>query len=450
MGHAVLAAVPSEALSAYLANPAFRSAEGHELILEHNAFHRPVRPQDLRMLTFASPLQADRVFELSALMTQRMLCNINEADCTFVGAPGPARQQEADRAAFYDADTRWRGEALRPFLEHYAFGWLFKGESVLTAGAAISATCAALIGSGGLAGQLQGCRDPQRAARMLLIQLSGPLFSERLAFARQLGIIDWSGRLGPLRAVLANAAVARIDASMVLLGRGGLLARPHAYWQFYLGSWLAVANLAHRLVRQHQKPWCAIGAQVYDELWSDAQGRALARVLPDTLGVSGESGQRRGAEALADRALSALRGDAEAEVDFVTGFEAMRTLYAAAERDWALQLEWSDDIERQRELAIEYGDLIAAAPFQVDMETYVEPSSERSTTHVHDTDRLLVIESGEMDFWPSFGSALHLRAGDRLFVPRHRLHGSVVTSDECRYHQPIIDARVVALRAARA
>lgn len=118
-----------------------------------------------------------------------------------------------------------------------------------------------------------------------------------------------------------------------------------------------------------------------------------------------------------------------------------RVLLAASD-DLVRQIAWAGHVEVHRALAEDYTRLIQAHALPVNMETYIEPSSERSTTHVHDTDRLLVIESGEMDFWHSYGEPLHFGPGDMIFVPRHRLHGSVVTSDQCIYHQPIVDRKL--------
>ncbi|MGB9376476.1 MAG: cupin domain-containing protein, partial [Mycobacteriales bacterium] len=69
---------------------------------------------------------------------------------------------------------------------------------------------------------------------------------------------------------------------------------------------------------------------------------------------------------------------------------------------------------------------------------------ECSTTHVHDDDRLLVIETGEMEFWNCFGVKHTYRPGDMTFIPKHRLHGSVVQSGECVYHQPVITRELLA------
>jgi quercetin dioxygenase-like cupin family protein len=61
---------------------------------------------------------------------------------------------------------------------------------------------------------------------------------------------------------------------------------------------------------------------------------------------------------------------------------------------------------------------------------------------VHDEDRLLIIESGQMDFWNCLGARHTYVPGDMAFIPKHRLHGSVVLSGECVYHQPVISAEL--------
>ena len=45
-----------------------------------------------------------------------------------------------------------------------------------------------------------------------------------------------------------------------------------------------------------------------------------------------------------------------------------------------------------------------------------------------------------MDFFPQAGAEIKLQAGDFLFIPQGRLHGSIVTAPECLYHQPILTA----------
>jgi mannose-6-phosphate isomerase-like protein (cupin superfamily) len=123
--------------------------------------------------------------------------------------------------------------------------------------------------------------------------------------------------------------------------------------------------------------------------------------------------------------------------EILLGFEQFRLLQKLADLDLLAQFEWADDLGRYRALAGEMYEKIRSGDITVPLETFVESLGERSTTHTHPEDRLLVIESGSMHFWPLFGEPLYLEAGALMYIPRHRLHGSVVRSAECVYHQPI-------------
>jgi len=108
--------------------------------------------------------------------------------------------------------------------------------------------------------------------------------------------------------------------------------------------------------------------------------------------------------------------------------------------DLTIQLRWIDSSPAYRAKAERLQAAIDEHHIPVALDTFVESWEECSTTHVHDDDRLLVIESGEMEFWNCFSGTHKFRPGDKLFIPKHRLHGSVVLSGECVYHQPVIDA----------
>ena len=124
--------------------------------------------------------------------------------------------------------------------------------------------------------------------------------------------------------------------------------------------------------------------------------------------------------------------------EIVRGFLEFRLLEELADQDMLAQLIFFNEIQQKRALAERFYRAIEDGTKNVPLETFVEAKGERSTTHTHPDHRLLVIESGTMDFWPLFGPAMPLKAGDIPSVPRHRLHGSVVTSEECVYHQPIV------------
>lgn len=122
----------------------------------------------------------------------------------------------------------------------------------------------------------------------------------------------------------------------------------------------------------------------------------------------------------------------------MAGLEVADELHALAHDDLRRQIVWADDLELSSTEAERLQALIDRGELVVDFDTFVESSQDTSTTHVHDEHRLVVIESGKMVFWNKVGAEISLSAGEMLLVPRARLHGSVVLSGECTYHQPII------------
>jgi mannose-6-phosphate isomerase-like protein (cupin superfamily) len=241
---------------------------------------------------------------------------------------------------------------------------------------------------------------------------------------------------------------------LAILARGcGLEGGPHTYWQFYLPTAIGVSNYLHRLTNDPRRIDQAIGAVLFDRLrfaklataWRNTLAAALELALPRDLF---SHFTKAAMQNLHDQALDVLDARSKHEGEQVLraaarGIAGMHRVWLAADEEFSLQCAWAERVDHFRLVARRYMDLIDAERMAVDLETYDEPSSERSTTHVHDTDRLLVIEYGEMDFWNSFGAPLHLIPGDMLYVPRHRLHGSVVTSERCVYHQPVINTALV-------
>lgn len=454
LGSADAHAAFEKALSDYASNDAFRSAEGFELLFTDNPFHRPVRPNDLSFVDFSRPLEASRLSELSALMGQRMLCNANEADIAYLPRRALPDRAQRDRMLFYAHASRLRAESLRPFLETYLFAWLEAAPAEPARGieqllnASLSPCVQAAVGAIGCAGRGP---DAWRMGRFVLAQLTGPGFSRELAIGRWT-CVDWRGQASSW---IDRCAAAARAAQARLLGMAGLAATqaaPHALWQFYLGPWLGASNYLHRCIRDPLRFDEAIGAVLFDRLcwaqvgpaWSDWLGDTLSESVAHTaLSPCPPSD----GEAFLQQALAVLEARAALHGPTVLGdashgIVGMQRLWQAAFDDLTTQCDWANTLEHCRLIATRYMTLIAASDVPVDLESYDEPSSERSTTHVHDTDRLLVIDEGEMDFWHSLGAPVHFRPGDMIFVPRNRLHGSVVTSERCRYHQPIIDERL--------
>jgi len=390
---------PLAAVRFYAAGLPFRSAEGSELVLD-SPFRRPVRCEDLRFIDYTCPLTAEDMLQLSGLASHRMLLNIYEGEYFFL-TDHQDRRRTDEAAAFYSDRSRVLGEMARPFLERHVFSFLepsageFESATSSEAVLALERTGDACLASAQQVFEaIRGAGDQRRAATFLVIQLTGPGLSRGLAAPRLTLSLDVSGPsegAGLLDEMLSAAAAPSAWARgwRRLAESCGLVGRPHAYWQFYLTSSLALANYLHFVARHRAYFYQAVGA-----FWLDR-----------------------------------LRGE---------GVSQFGRLLTIADADFLAQIAWADRPVAAASLARRLVDAIRRTGTPVDLETYVESRDERSTTHVHDTDRLLVIERGEMDFWSTWGAPLRLVAGDACFVPRHRLHGSVVVTPVCVYHQPII------------
>lgn len=410
----------ADALRAYVANPLFRAADVSELEIEDNPYRRPVRPDDLEWLNFDTPVTSTTTSQLSALLGHRMLLNIYDARYPAL----PSRMSEArwrDFELFYGSENRRRGEFVRPFLEHHLFAHIHdapQAASRLTdAQSLIAETVSRRTAAGTrLRNRLAGLTDPVRAMRMLTVQLVARTFATA-------SLPTWSHDNG--------GELARLTA---LADHFGLIREQHRYYQFYLPTTLALMNYLIGTGDDPRDTYLAVGARTANQLDMTAQLHALEEVAglsPDT------SAPDRGQ--LLDLVT---HGGPQAMVPFARGMSGFDRLLDAHDGDVDRQLTLIDTAGDHIRKAHRLYDAITRNGIKVDLDTFVETSEECSTTHVHDDDRLVVIESGEMEFWTCPGQRIQMAPGDCFFVPVHRLHGSVVRSGTCVYHQPIITAEL--------
>lgn len=230
-----------------------------------------------------------------------------------------------------------------------------------------------------------------------------------------------------------------------------LVPHPHAHWQFYLTGAMGVTNWLHGVCRDHSKLAEAIGAMLYAGMDFQATRRQHSAMLSDVFGAENtdttlfddavDRSLEEEWETLVDPLIQRLGDRSIAAI--ARGFETCRAIHALAACDFEAQFTWADRSDQSIRFARGFMDKIKSEHIDVDLETFIEPREMCSTTHVHDTDRLLVIESGTMEFWNSFGHSMQFDPGDVMFVPRHRLHGSTVLSESCTYHQPIVTPDVM-------
>lgn len=454
-----------EALERYAASPLYRAATVDELVVRGNPYRRPVRPDDLRILDLRTPVARATPFELKALIAHRLLLNINESDFVLLPEPDADASVWDDLASYYDQERRSLGEAVRPLLEACVFGFLTDATATAAPRELMADTIEGCRRTGSPAATtIAQLEDRERAATMYLIQMACTSLVTPSVVAR--GLL---GELGAAQEAVYGALAgdhgplwpfSEQSLTRALLSSCGLDPRIHAYWQFYLASSMALSNYVHLTSRDRGSFFSHVGALAHwrlvqqqraseelDMLRSIFGEAADLRLFEQRLPSAGHSAERSVYDLLVKPLIDQYGDRCAAAI--ALGFEQMRVLQSIADEDLSIQLAWADRRPTYQDRARRIYDVIQREGIQVDLETFIESCEETSTTHVHDSERLLVIESGVMHFWNRPGERIEFQPGDVMLVPAGRLHGSTVVSGQCTYHQPIITPDVLAAVEAK-
>lgn len=432
----------------FAAHEAFRSAEVEELELDEDFYRRPLRPEDLDYIKFKRAVTPDRISLLPSLAGQRMLLCINELDVARLPKDGGDKSFE-EFHRFYGGDGRVLAARVRPFLENYVFAHLaepFEAADIDSYVAQLGDHLRSEATEWNDLFELLQYRDYlEEGLRFILIQRWSLLPAKRAALAKATAAGFFDILPGEIRPRLT---VEGFDDALIrkLANKVGVNKREHSYWQFYLSTSLAGGNLLHAFAARPDRALTLYGAAFAAEAefiaFGCIVGQGLGRLglisgnefglsLPATI----ESITQRFRAVLTEvEKLYGARGVAEV----AQGFVAARRLAACSWDDLLDQMRWISAVEQYRDIAKSISERIEAERPDIDRETFVEPREMCSTTHVHNDHRLVVIESGDMVFWANLGMTLRMKPGEMVFVPKGRLHGSSIESDECTYHQPII------------
>ena len=462
--------VALDLLRAYVANPIYRSARFEELVIDDNPYRRPVRPEDFEWLGFDQPLTRDSSSQLSSLLGNRVLLNVYDSGRPLLPAQMTAEKWR-DFDLFYSLENRARGEAVRPFLEHHLFDYVYQERQSQDLDARIDGPAAAVDllhdvaderrrQAALLVSTIVSSPQPARAATMLTIQLLGGELSAPQPMTRGTvrRLLDATNR--PQRPSTEVAAASPVTPARQLLAdlahQFELGQQPHQYYQFYLPSTLALMNYVIGAQRDPGRVFRLLGALVARAIESAAflgsESQDLAASLRGcdsgsaslALPLDGQDPVRQTVHWLSEHVVATIsdRCGPRGLREFSYGVAEYATLLGVHHDDLLTQLRWIDASEACRQKAERLQSAITRHQIPVELDTFVESWEECSTTHVHDADRLLIIESGEMNFWNCFGDIHRLKPGDKFFVPKHRLHGSVVQSGQCVYHQPVITPEI--------
>jgi len=451
---AIDGAIMKEAVETYLASPLFRAARYEELVLDDNPYRRPVRPGDIGMVDFSRPLRREDFAQLSGLMGHRMLLNIH--DTTKLLLPrDPTAQKWSDYQLFYSAETRFLGTLIRPYLEAHLFGFVHDeaGRRAVSTARELAEVARDEVGArrhraAELADVIRAATDEDRQAMIRMLAIQSDAASLNAGTRPAWALRNLAGSVG-----LPGVHSTQIGGELLrrLADGAGIKYEPHSYFQYYLPSTLALLNYLNGAALEPGQVFALAGALLAQTLETRDLESALGSVLGTSVEAPAPGGQVDRVHdpvAEADRAFAAaLEVVGRAGGDFAVrelgrGFQEYAILLQIHHEDRMRQFTWINAMPAYVEKARRLQQAISDYSIDVDLDTFVESWEECSTTHVHDDDRLLVIESGQMEFWNCFGRKHEFLPGDMTFIPKHRLHGSVVLSGECVYHQPVITAEL--------
>jgi hypothetical protein len=445
--------------------PLFRDASAAEMYIVGNPYRRPTRVLDNVDIDYSSPLTRNNLASNDSLSTHRLLLNIYEMDCHLLPQQ-LSPEVDRDRLNFYCADNQRRADLARPILEEKAFAFL-RDEIEVTGRWTPESTMCYLgdfkrvedekLRSGTnesvVLARLLNSRDRRRCANHYLIQLASDFLSEASAMARYV-----PGNYGAEQSELFNILIDEYGYAVFdkkhstlferLLASVGLSAEIHRYWQFYQASSIMLTNYFHFLGRNKANYFRYLGALFFTEASLPNVNREQAAAIREIFGTGADVSYftehahidtHHGVMALERIIRPTLdRYGVVAATEIIRGFEEFKLLQQIADNDLLEQIKWIDGHQAHVRAAELIWSRISSGELNLPRETFHEMREERSTTHTHDEHRLVVLETGEMDFWNGFGDSIRLKAGDAHLVPRHRLHGSVITSSESLYHQPIV------------
>ena len=432
----------------YAARPLFDNTP--EWVIRDNPYRRPVDSRSIQQLDFDNSLTRAEILGTSALAAHRMLLNIYETDLIFLPANNFATKR-ADFSSYYSNDNKLLGELIRPTLEAHVFDFL-KDEIDVSGKWTVEALRSYLwsIVEKHEKSELDICKHvvasahPQRAGRALLVQLAGDFLSEASASTRNI-----LGKYGEIQSELFKIVIDDYGYGVHpakhstlfenTLATAGLLSDVHAYWQFYLSSSLAINNYYHYVSRDHSKYFRAIGAIAVAEAMFSHSCREISEMLREVFGKEVDTyyfdehyhiDAHHGRMAFDYVVAPAIARHGDAVIpEIVRGMEELQLLTAISDEDLMSQIDFSDTVDQLKARAREV--LESGSPGEGT--SYVESRSQSLVTRVNNNETLYAVESGSLDLVIAEDHSMQLDAGQAIIVPRQRLHGVGIVSEECRY-----------------
>lgn len=441
-----------ELTTRYASNPVFLDNE--ELEVEDNPYRRQLRPQAMKYVDFSEPLSRSDILNYSSFAASRMLTSIYEADFMFLPKADFEKKWE-DFKNFYSSTNRVLGEMIRPHLERHVYGFL--DDEVEVTGRWTRDSLEAYLRELQKHRESQPSKselailnsaDPQRAAKMWLIQLIPDFLSEASPMIRNV-----MGYYGPVQSEWFKIIIDEYGYGVHntkhstlyerTLESVGLSADLHHYWQFYLSSSLLVNNYFNYLGKNHELFFRYLGALYYTESalvdYCERAADMLRQVFGEQVDVQyftehTHIDKHHGRMALETLILPVVDACGDHVIpEIIRGFQEFQLLAEINEEDVATQIQWVDSASKYKKLHDPVWAGLQAGKVDAPVAHLDEHHHLLSNTHCHDGDELCHIVSGTMKYINGFDAYTILEAGEGTVIRKNRLHGADIVSDNCVY-----------------
>jgi len=423
---------------------------------EEDFFGRRLRPHVLKHIDFESCLTTNELTSYRALALNRVLCAMYEAD--FLMMPrDQSNFSPVSFAEFYKPSKLSAAAVAIPHLEALLFDFL-QDEIQISSSWSLTSLRAYFTDfrdsvfnstKNNAATAILNSSDRQTAARDWLLQLAPDFLIESSPMARYA-----PGSYGKVGSDLFKIIIdeygygddSKRHSSLFenTLQSCGLSCHPHRYWQYYLGSSLMLSNYYNMLTRGKLNFFRYLGAIYQAETafvsacncW---RGAVLISIEAADISYFDEhchidiDHSRMVFDTLIDPVVQQY--GPSIIPDIVRGFEEASWLSSHAENDFGEQTLWKDSAaEHMAFHDANFRDVQRMArEGRIRLDSFVEPFGELSVTHSHDQDELCHVNSGEMEFLNGFGKSTILHAGEGIRIKRNRLHGALISSEQCDY-----------------
>jgi len=437
-------------------NELFQDPES--FISQDNPYQRALRPQILKYINFSVVIEKGDILSYKSLAANRLLLTIYEQD--FVLLPGCGLKTLFDNFnLFYSSELRGLGALIRPKLEACIFDFLkneIKESDITNSNLEDVLNIVIKSAQNNTPNpvmeailSLSSLEDKKNAAKLFLIQLASDFLVESSAMVKNLPG-SFGGEIGSelFKVVIDEYGYGVYSKKHSTLFQNTLnsvqlCSGVHDYWQFYLTSSLLLNNYFNWICTDHSKIFRYLGALFFAETsfikscqdWAET----LNEIFGDEIDVSYfkehvhiDFYHSRMLKKMVESAVT--KHSVEVIPEIIRGIKEAEQISKIADDDLIRQIQWINSTSTYKEYGKEiYKKIYNNTTNTLKYQEFVEKRDVLSVTHVHDKDELCYIVKGEMKFVTGPDTSEVLKQGEAIVILHNRLHGAIITSEECVY-----------------